>query len=86
VPLLRVLSDLAARGDAILLIEHHVGLLACCDRLVELGPGGGAGGGRVIAAGTPAELARDPSSVTGPWLARALAASPPEAALEEVAV
>jgi excinuclease ABC subunit A len=43
-------------------------LLAICDRLVELGPGGGEAGGRVIAVGTPRELARDPASVTGPWL------------------
>ena len=50
------------------LIEHHSELLELCDRLVELGPGGGEAGGRVIATGTPAELARDPQSVTGPWL------------------
>jgi excinuclease ABC subunit A len=67
--LMAVLSRLAARGDAVLLIEHHVGLLGACDRLIELGPAGGDAGGRVIASGTPAELAADPESVTGPWLA-----------------
>jgi excinuclease ABC subunit A len=66
--LLRVLERLAARGDAVVLVEHHVGLLGCCDMLTELGPEGGAGGGRVIARGTPRELALDPASVTGPWL------------------
>jgi excinuclease ABC subunit A len=78
-----VLRRLVERGDAVLVIEHHLELLAACDWLIELGPGGGAAGGRVIAQGTPAELARDEASVTGPWLARAetaLAARPPRTA------
>ena len=66
--LVRVFDRLARRGDALVVIEHHTGVLAACDRLVELGPGGGAAGGRVIALGTPRELAEDPASVTGPWL------------------
>jgi excinuclease ABC subunit A len=66
--LVPVLQRLADSGHALLVIEHHPQLLASCDRLVELGPGGGAAGGRVIACGTPLELARDPSSVTGPFL------------------
>jgi excinuclease ABC subunit A len=52
----------------VVLIEHHTELLGICDRLVELGPGGGEAGGRVIAHGTPEELAVHPQSVTGPWL------------------
>ena len=64
----RVLVRLAERGDAVVVIEHHTGLLAACDRLVELGPGGGDAGGRMVADGTPAELAADPASITGPWL------------------
>jgi excinuclease ABC subunit A len=68
VHLARVLLRLARRGNAVVLIEHHTELLALCDRLVELGPEGGEGGGRVITVGTPKELAADPSSVTGPWL------------------
>lgn len=77
--LARVLERLAARGHAVVVIEHHLGLLGLCDSLTELGPAGGEAGGRVIARGTPAELARDASSVTGPWLARELA---PEAAAQ----
>ncbi|MCZ6597714.1 MAG: excinuclease ABC subunit UvrA, partial [Planctomycetota bacterium] len=65
-----VLVRLTARGDAVVVIEHHTGLLAACDRLVELGPGGGEAGGRVIATGTPREIAANPHSVTGPWLSR----------------
>jgi excinuclease ABC subunit A len=76
VHLARVLGRLARRGNAVVLIEHHVDLLRICDRLVELGPGGGAAGGRVIAKGTPDELALDPGSVTGPWLAQADGRSP----------
>jgi excinuclease ABC subunit A len=74
--LARVLRRLADRGDAVVLIEHHTGLLCACDRLVELGPGGGADGGRVVAEGTPDELAANPDSPTGPWLAAPQAALP----------
>jgi excinuclease ABC subunit A len=70
--LARVLERLADRGHAVIVIEHHTGLLALCDELVELGPAGGAAGGEVIASGTPAELAREPGSITGPFLAREL--------------
>ena len=67
--LAKVLRRLAERGDAVLVIEHHTDLLGICDRLVELGPAGGDAGGRIIAEGTPAELAKDPNSNTGPFLA-----------------
>jgi len=70
--LLGVLERLAARGDAVIVIEHNLGLLAACDRLIELGPGGGEAGGELIARGTPEELARDARSITGPWLRGAL--------------
>ncbi|MFM7296645.1 MAG: hypothetical protein ACKO4Q_05410 [Planctomycetota bacterium] len=66
--LARVLGRLADEGHAVIVIEHHTGLLAACDELVELGPAGGEAGGRVIAIGTPEELARDPRSITGPFL------------------
>ncbi len=68
--LVGVLDALTARGHAVVVVEHHTGLLGVCDRLVELGPGGGADGGRRIASGTPAELAADGASRTGPWLPR----------------
>ena len=69
-----VLERLAARGDAVIVIEHQVDLLRACEHLVELGPAGGEGGGRCIATGAPEELAANPASVTGPWLALARAA------------
>ena len=54
-----MLVRLRDQGDAVVVIEHQPDLLAACDRLVELGPAGGAAGGRVIAEGSPAELAAD---------------------------
>ena len=72
VPLAQVLRGLVDRGDAVVMIEHHTGLLAACDRLVELGPAGGAAGGVLIASGSPEDLADDPNSVTGPWLRESL--------------
>ena len=68
-----VLRRLADAGHALVVIEHHTGLLVGCDRLLELGPEGGAAGGRVVAKGTPRELAQDAGSATGPFLARELA-------------
>ncbi|MBL8863422.1 MAG: excinuclease ABC subunit UvrA [Planctomycetes bacterium] len=78
--LLLVLDRLAARGNALVVVEHHTGLLSACDRLIELGPVGGEGGGRVVASGTPAELVENPSSITGPWLAEARGRGPRPAA------
>ncbi len=68
VHLARVLVRLAGRGAAVVIVEHQAELLGMCDNLVELGPGGGEGGGRVIARGTPAGLRANRKSVTGPWL------------------
>ncbi len=66
--LARCLGRLARQGSAVVVIEHHVELLEVCDRLVELGPEGGARGGKVMMVGTPVELAKSKASITGPWL------------------
>jgi excinuclease ABC subunit A len=73
--LVEVLQRLADRGDAVVVIEHHSEVLMACDELIELGPAGGAAGGRLIAQGTPEELYADPESVTGPYLVRRRAKS-----------
>jgi len=66
-----VLHSLVERGHTVLVIEHHPHLLAACDWLVELGPGGGPDGGRIIAEGTPETVAAG-TSPTAPYLRRAL--------------
>jgi len=66
--LIGVLSRLARAGNAVVVIEHNTDVLEACDRLVELGPDGGEAGGRVIAEGSPRELAAQADSRTGPYL------------------
>jgi excinuclease ABC subunit A len=70
--LVGVLDRLLDAGATIIVIDHDLDLLAAADHLIDMGPGGGPDGGRVLAAGTPADVARDAGSVTGPWLAEYL--------------
>jgi excinuclease ABC subunit A len=60
-----LLRELADAGNAVVVVEHDPGLIARADRVLELGPGAGPGGGRLVAAGTPAELRRDGASRAG---------------------
>ena len=60
-----------------LAIEHHLGFLEASDWILELGPGGGSAGGRLVAEGTPADFAANPRSLTGRFLAEL---RPPESA------
>ncbi|KKN49784.1 hypothetical protein LCGC14_0639300 [marine sediment metagenome] len=69
--LIKVLNMLVDRGHTVIIIEHHPHLLASCDWLIELGPGGGSEGGRVISSGTPIDLAKG-STPTAPYLKRIL--------------
>ena len=66
--LCRVLDRLVDAGHSVLIIEHHLDVIKRADWIVDLGPGAGAEGGRVVAAGTPEDLARTPASVTGRYL------------------
>lgn len=68
--LLRVLGDLVQLNHSVVVIEHHIDVLQNADYIVELGPGGGPRGGRVIAAGSPQKIARA-STPTGQVLAEA---------------
>jgi excinuclease ABC subunit A len=67
--LVAVFDRLLDAGATVIVIDHDLDLLAVCDHLIDMGPGGGPQGGRIVAAGTPADVARDPDSATGPWLA-----------------
>jgi excinuclease ABC subunit A len=70
--LVDVLDGLVERGHSVLVVEHDPVLLACCDRLIELGPGGGPAGGHVIASGTPEQVASG-DTPTAPYLRESLA-------------
>ncbi|MEQ1568457.1 MAG: excinuclease ABC subunit UvrA, partial [Myxococcota bacterium] len=69
--LLGTLFGLRDLGNTVLLVEHDPETISRADYVIDLGPGAGIHGGQVIARGTPAELARDPASVTGRWLSGA---------------
>ena len=64
-----VMEDLIADGNSIVLVDHDTQILAKADWIIEMGPGAGASGGQVVAAGAPESLAQDPGSRIGPFLA-----------------
>ena len=66
--LLRVLDKIVEAGNTVIIIEHNPDVLKSVDYLIDLGPGGGAKGGRIVAAGTPEQVAANPDSVTGEFL------------------
>lgn len=70
--LMRQLHGLADAGHTVIVVEHDMDVVATADWVVDLGPGGGDEGGRIVAAGPPAEVARATGSRTAPYLARAL--------------
>ncbi len=74
--LLDVLSRLVAAGNSVIVIEHNLDVIKCADRLIDMGPEGGEEGGMVIAAGTPEEVAAEPASHTGQFLAELLPDTP----------
>ena len=66
--LLGVMRDLLADGNSVVMVDHDTRILAAADYLVEMGPDAGAGGGHVVACGTPAELRADARSLIGRYL------------------
>jgi excinuclease ABC subunit A len=70
--LLKVLHQLRDAGNTIVVIEHNLDVIKTADWLIDMGPEGGAGGGRLVRAGTPEEIAADPASHTGRYLQRLL--------------
>ncbi len=71
--LLEVLFKLRASGNTLLVIEHNLDVIKTADWILDLGPEGGAGGGRIVAQGPPEEIARCAASHTGQYLSRMLA-------------
>ena len=70
--LLAVLQRLVDAGNTVLVIEHNLDVIKSADRIIDLGPDGGDRGGRIVATGTPEEVARIPESYTGQFLSRML--------------
>ena len=70
--LLGVLSRLVDAGATVLVIEHDLDLISNADYVIDMGPGGGAEGGRIVACGTPEEIAANPDSITGKYIKEVL--------------
>lgn len=70
--LIEILQKLIDRGNTVVVIEHNLDVLKCADYILDMGPEGGAGGGSLVAKGTPEEVAKTPGSHTGYYLKRVL--------------
>ncbi len=70
--LLGVIQKLVEQGNTVIVIEHNLDVLKSVDYLFDMGPEGGKSGGQIVAHGTPEQLAQNPDSVTGPFLAEIL--------------
>lgn len=70
--LLKVLQRLVDNGNTVLVIEHNLDVIKCADYLIDLGPEGGAGGGTILATGTPEAVAKVSTSFTGQYLQKIL--------------
>ncbi|GBR76438.1 excinuclease ABC subunit A [Candidatus Termititenax persephonae] len=70
--LIEMLNRLVDNGNTIIVVEHNLDVVKSADHIIDLGPDGGDGGGEIIAAGTPEEVAAQPQSYTGQYLRRIL--------------
>ena len=70
--LVDILRRLSEGGNTVVVIEHNLDVIKTADYIIDMGPEGGAGGGTVIARGTPEEVAKIPQSYTGQYLKRYL--------------
>ncbi|WP_457570919.1 excinuclease ABC subunit UvrA [Desulfovulcanus sp.] len=66
--LIQVLNQLVDKGASVVIIEHNLDVVASADYVIDLGPGGGENGGRIVAQGTPEEIKNNPHSITGRFL------------------
>jgi len=70
--LIEVLNNLVNTGNTMIVIEHNLDVIKCADHIIDLGPEGGEGGGKIIATGTPEEVANNKNSWTGKYLKKEL--------------
>jgi len=70
--LLEVLHELVEQGNSVVVIEHNLDVIKTADWIIDIGPEGGDGGGRIVATGTPEDVAKSPDSHTGRYLAHML--------------
>lgn len=70
--LLEVLNKLVDKGNTVVLIEHNMDIIKCSDYIIDIGPEGGVGGGKIVARGTPEEVAKNTKSHTGKYLKKVL--------------
>ena len=75
--LIKILHDLRDLGNTILVVEHDPDIMRAADRILDLGPGAGENGGKLVAEGTYDEILRNPSSLTGRYLSEELRIQPP---------
>ncbi|MCB0936435.1 MAG: ATP-binding cassette domain-containing protein, partial [Mycobacterium sp.] len=75
--LLKVINGLVDKGNSVIVIEHNLDVIKTSDWIIDMGPEGGAGGGTVVAQGTPEDVAAIPASYTGKFLGEVLGASAP---------
>ena len=66
--LLNVLQKLVKKGNTVIIVEHNLDVIKVADHIIDLGPGGGEHGGKIIATGTPEEVAENKTSLTGKFL------------------
>ena len=70
--LIEILNKLVDKGNTVLLIEHNLDIIKCADHIIDIGPEGGVGGGKVVATGSPEQVASNPKSYTGHYLKKVL--------------
>ena len=70
--LLSILQKLVNGGNSMIIIEHNLDVIKSADYIIDMGPEGGQGGGKVVAVGTPEEVSKNPNSVTGEYLKKLL--------------
>jgi excinuclease ABC subunit A len=66
--LIDLLQQLVKQGNTVIVIEHHLDVIKCSDHVIDLGPEGGTGGGKIVAEGTPEEIVKNSKSITGEYL------------------